>query len=118
MTTPTMNGAGAAADYQSALTRMLTQASSGGLRSKTRAHLALGEGFPQQATTLEQYAKQLQESGLYPAQVWERVIKAAAFLRAAGAEMAESGNELQAIATTPAGELGRRAPHRDELVNQ
>ena len=110
-------GGGAAGDFFHAQNRMLQDAASGGLRSKVRAHMALGEGFPQQAAALEQYAKHLQETGQYPALVWEPVRQAAQFLQSAGAHMKESGAAIAGIAATPAGELQGKAPAREELNN-
>lgn len=110
-----MTGGGAAGDFFHAQNRMLQDAASGGLKSKVRAHLALGEGFPQQASALEMYARHLQETGQYPSFVWEPVRQAAQFLHSAGARMKESGSAIAGIAATPAGELQGKAPAREEL---
>lgn len=108
-------GGGSAGDFFHAQDRMLQEAANGGLKSKVRAHLALGEGFPQQAAALEQYAQHLQDTGQYPSFVWEPVRRAAQFLKSAGAAMAESGSAIASIAKTPAGELQGKAPAREEL---
>ena len=108
-------GGGAAGDFFHAQNRMLQEAANGGLKSKVRAHLALGEGFPQQASALEMYARHLQETGQYPSFVWEPVRQAAQFLHSAGARMKESGSAIAGIAATPAGELQGKAPAREEL---
>ena len=114
MTTPA-TGAGASSDFFSALNRVIAEARAGAIRAKARANLVMGEGFTQMAAALEQYAKDLQESGQYPAHVWEPVLQGAGQARGAAAHLTESGNAIGEIARTPAGELAGRAPHRDEL---
>ena len=116
MTTPVNgSGSGVAADFFSALNALTAQARAGGIRSKARVNLVMGEGFGQQAIVLDQHARDLQETGLYPATVWEPVIQAANMIRAAASKMTESGQAIATIANTPAGELQGRAPHREEL---
>jgi hypothetical protein len=114
MTTPA-TGTSAAADVFSAVTALLARARAGGIRDELRAALSLGETQQQVAAAYEQHARYLQETGQYPAHVWEPWLVAAAQARAAGMALGESGSAISAIMRTPAGELAGVAPHRDEL---
>lgn len=113
-TTPTTSS-GAAGDLFSALNRLVTEARAGGIRSKARVSLTMAAGFEQQAAALEQYARDLQETGQYPPFVWEPAVQAAGMLRAAAMKLNESANAITSLAKTPAGELVGKAPARDEL---
>ena len=113
MTTPAANGS--AADFFHAISRVIAEAMAGGIRRKAHANLVLSEGDIQQATALEQYARALQDTGRYPAMVWEPVQRAAAMHRAAAALLRESSTTIAQLANTPMGEANGRAPHHDEL---
>jgi hypothetical protein len=108
-------GGGAAGDLASAVNRILNEARSGGLKSKTRAGLVLGEGLKVLGSALHEYARHLQEAGKYPAFAWEPVRKSATMATSAGSTMAEHGSAMQEIAGTPMGEAQGKAPDREEL---
>lgn len=109
------SGGGGAGDLGTALTRVISEGESGGLKSKTRTALVLGEGHKMSAAYLEQYARHLQEKGEYPAFAWEPVRQAAAMITAAATKLTEHGTAMQTIARTPMGEAAGKAPAREEL---
>jgi hypothetical protein len=118
MTTPTSTHGGSGSDLHSAVATLTGHARAGGMRSKGRAFAAFHEGFGQQAAGLEQFSRDLQETGRYGPEVWEPALKAAAHMRAAAAEMGEGSSALSALARTPMGEVATsnvNAPAREEI---
>lgn len=109
------SGGSGASDLGSALTRLVSEAEAGGLKSKTRVALTLGEGHKMSAAYLEQYARHLQEKGEYPAFAWEPVRQAAAMITAAASKLTEHSTAMQTIANTPMGEAAGKAPAKPEL---
>lgn len=109
-------GGGFAADFFSALHRFVRSVQDRSIRSKVTGHLAMGEGFTQQAGVLESHAKWMAEEGKYPPAAWEPLRQAAQMLRASAGKVTESGNVIAHIARTPAGELRGNAPAREELT--
>ena len=114
-TMTTASGGGSASDLMSAAQRIIAEAEAGGLQSKARGGLVMGEGLKQLAAAMEQHARHLQETGLYPAYVWEPWRQGAAMAHAAASKATEGGNAAAELARRPMGEANGQAPHHREL---
>jgi hypothetical protein len=115
---PSAAPTGAAADMFSAANVLNGHARAGGIHGKLRGEKVYGEALAFIASALEQFAKDMQEAGRYPAMTWEPVITAAAHVRAGGLAMGEAANALAGLMKMPLGELASspvQAPHHDEL---
>lgn len=115
---PSAAPTGAAADMFSAASTLNGHARAGGIHGKLRGEKVYGEALAHIAAALEQFARDMQETGRYPAMTWEPVITAAAHVRAGGLAMGEAVNALSGLMKMPLGELAAspvRAPHHDEL---
>lgn len=109
------NGSGSASDLMSAVTRIIAEGEAGGLQAKARCGLVMGEGLKQMGAAMEQFARHLQEKGLYPPYVWEPWRQAAQLSHATATKTTEAGNAAAALARRPMGEANGQAPHHDEL---
>ena len=121
----TSNGsapAGAGEDMFTAMQRIVSQANSGGLRSKQRAVTILSDAFDYISQALQTFARQMSEPGQeYGPPVWEPLQRAAAHQKAASSAASESASAISALANMQVGELAdssTRAPHSSQLNNQ
>ncbi len=79
---PSAAPTGAAADMFSAANVLNAHARAGGIHAKLRTEKVYKEALGHVATALEEFARGLQETGRYPAMVWEPVMTAATTCRA------------------------------------
>jgi hypothetical protein len=115
---PSAAPTGAAADMFSAANILNGHAKAGGIHGKLRGERVYGEALGFIANALEQFAKDMQETGRYPAMTWEPVMTAAAHVRAGGMSMTEAANALTRLGNMTLLENAGsavQAPHHDEL---
>ena len=115
---PSAAPTGAAADMFSAANILNGHAQAGGMHGKLRGERVYGEALSFIASALEQFAKDMQETGRYPAMTWEPVMTAAAHVRAGGMSMDEASNSLTRLGNMTLLENAGsavQAPHHDEL---
>ncbi len=109
----------AGADLFTAITGIISAADAGGIKSKQRAFLQLGEALEYEEGALAAFATRLAEPGQqYSAAVWEPLRQAAAHLRAARSRVGESSSALSQVTSVTVGEAassGVRVPHHEQI---